>query len=250
MNRTLVGAVAAFATFAFVMTSAAVGLSSGAAVHGAQSHNSAAAVGCGQSMLNLGAAAHFRVLAGTTVTSTGLTVVHGNLGVSPGTSATGFGPGRVVGSMQIANNSSAAGEAALLTAYNNGSGRTNCAINVSGNLGGSTLRPGLYVSTSGLAISSGSLTLDAHGHPNAVFIFQMATTFTTATSLKVILAGGANATHIFWIVGSSATLGISSTVYGNILAYTSITLDTSATVHGRTLAMNGAVTLDAGHVRK
>ncbi|HKV72565.1 MAG TPA: ice-binding family protein, partial [Gemmatimonadales bacterium] len=117
-----------------------------------------------------------------------------------------------------------------------------------GNLGGQTLTPGLYKSTSTLAISSGDLTLDAQGDANAVFIFQMGTTLTTTVGRQVILAGGAKAANIFWQVGSSATLGTSSVFKGNILALTSITAATGAAVEGRLLARNGAVTLDANGV--
>jgi type VI secretion system secreted protein VgrG len=107
-----------------------------------------------------------------------------------------------------------------------------------------TLTPGLYRSTSSLAISSGNLTLDAQGNPNAVFIFQIASTLITSSGLQVILTGGANAANIFWQVGSSATLGTSSVFEGTILAATSITLATGATLDGRALAESGQVSLD------
>ena len=97
-----------------------------------------------------------------------------------------------------------------------------------------------------LAISSGNLVLDGQGNPNAVFIFQMASTFTMTSGLQVFLVNGANANNIFWQVGSSATLGSNTVLYGNILATTSITLVTGATVEGRALAYNGAVTIDTG----
>jgi hypothetical protein len=135
----------------------------------------------------------------------------------------------------------------LTTAYNDAAGRTVGAIGVAGNLGGQTLTPGLYKSTSSLAISSGNLTLDAQGNPNAVFIFQMASTLTTSSGLGVILAGGANPANIFWQVGSSATIGTSSAFDGNILASASISLATGATLNGRALALT-AVTLDSNSV--
>ena len=119
---------------------------------------------------------------------------------------------------------------------------------MSGNLGGLTLTPGLYTSTSSLEITSGDLTLDAQGDANAVSIFQMPTTFITTVGRKVILSGGATACHVFWQVGSSATLGGSSVIKGNILAYTSITLNTGASLDGRALAQNGAVALDDNSV--
>ena len=133
----------------------------------------------------------------------------------------------------------------MTTAYNDAAGRTEGATAVAGNLGGQTLTPGLYKSTSSLEISSGDLTLDALGDANAVFIFQMASTLTTTVGRQVILSGGARAANVFWQVGSSATLGTGSVFKGNILALASITVTTGATVEGRLLARIAAVTLDS-----
>ncbi len=134
----------------------------------------------------------------------------------------------------------------MSTAFNDAAGRTVAAITISGNLGGQTLPPGLYKSTSSLAISSGNLTLDAQGNSNAVWIFQIASTLTTTSGRQVILANGANARNIFWQVGSSATLGTTTVFQGNILAAVSITMATGATLSGRALATGGAVTIDTG----
>src|SRR6185295_16158328 len=116
---------------------------------------------------------------------------------------------------------------------------------LAGNIGGQTLTPGLYKSTSSLEISSGDLTLDAQGDANAVFIFQMASTLTTTVGRQVILTGGARVANVFWQVGSSATLGTGSVFKGNILAMASITVTTGAITEGRLLARTGAVTLDS-----
>ncbi|MCI4368840.1 MAG: DUF3494 domain-containing protein [Thermoplasmata archaeon] len=206
-----------------------------------------AVVSCGQAKIALGAAGNFRVLAGTTVTNTGNTVVKGNLGVSPGTAITGFGPGKVTGTIHAGDTAAAAAQTDLVTAYNDGMGRTNCPTAVAGNLGGQTLGPGLYKSTSSLSISSGDLTLTAHGHPGAVFIFQVASKFTTTSGRHVYLSAGAQAANIYWVIGSSATLGTTSVVFGNILAHKSISLATGAVLHGKALAHLGAVTL-AGNI--
>jgi hypothetical protein len=133
----------------------------------------------------------------------------------------------------------------LTLAYNDAAGRNVAPVTVAGNLGGLTLPPGLYKSTSSLAISSGDLTLDAQGDPNAVFIFQMASTLTTTTGRAVILAGGAKSTNVYWQVGSSATLGTTSVFKGTIMANTSISLNSGAALNGRALARIGAVTLGA-----
>jgi hypothetical protein len=221
----------------------------GAAVDtGTADAGSDANLACAQTRVALGAATSFVVLGGSTVTNTGLTVVTGDLGVSPGTAVTGFGPGTVVG-VQHANDPTAAqAEADLTTAYNDAAGRTLCPVAVAGNLGGQTLAPGLYKSTGSLEISSGDLTLDARGDGNAVFIFQMASTLTTSAGRQVILSGGARSTNVFWQVGTSATLGTTSSFQGTVMADQSITLATGATLNGRVLARIAAVNLDTNAI--
>jgi type VI secretion system secreted protein VgrG len=120
-------------------------------------------------------------------------------------------------------------------------------ITVAGDLGGQTLAAGLYKSTSSLGIT-GVLTLNGGGNPNSVFIFQVASALTTATSSQVALIGGAQAANIFWQVGSSASLGTYSTFNGTILAQASVTVATGAVLNGRALARTGAVTLDTNSV--
>ena len=196
----------------------------------------------GQAPVSLGAAAKFAVLGGTTVSSSGPTVVNGHLGVSPGTATTGSL--KVRGMIHAGGKTAAQAQGDLTGAYNDLAGRTIGALTVAGNLGGLTLTPGLYKSTSSLEISSGDLTLDAQGDTNAVFIFQMPSTLTTTSGRQVILSGGARAANIYWQVGSSATLGPNSVFKGSILALNSVTLQSAATVEGRLLARTAAVTLD------
>jgi hypothetical protein len=257
MNRMWIASLAVFAAIAVLMFSAVVAPTQAttgvaATVSGASTDAQALSSGvtagaCAQAKIPLGAAANFRVLAGTTVTNTGATTINGNLGVSPGSAVTGFPPGIVTGTIHKADTKAANAQLDLTKAYKNGMGRSHCATTVSGNIGGRTLGPGLYTASSSLAISSGDLTLTAHGHSGAVFIFQITTKFTTTTGRKVILAGGALDSNIYWVVGSSATLGTFSVLHGTIIAHKSISLATSAKLHGRALAHIGAVTF-AGNV--
>jgi Ice-binding-like len=205
-------------------------------------------VSIAQTTIPLGTAANFAVLAGATVTSTGLTVITGDLGLSPGTAVTGIPPGIVNGALHTGDATAAIAKTDLLTAINTANALT-LPILIAGDLGGRTLVPGLYKSTSSLAVT-GALTLDAQGDPNAVWVFQIASTLTTLTGSQIILTGGAQASNIFWVVGSSATLGTTSVFKGTIMAYASITITTGATVDGRALAEVGAVTLDSNIITK
>ena len=203
---------------------------------------------CTQTAVSLGTAANFEVLGGSGVTNTGKTNVTGNLGVSPGTAVTGFGPGTVSGTTHAGDATAATAQGDLTTAYNNAQGLTLCPITISGDLGGLTLAPGLYKSTSSLAIT-GTLALDAQGNANAVFIFQIGSTLTTSSGAIIVLTNGAQSQNIFWAVGSSATLGTNSVFKGTIMAYASITITTGATLDGRALARVAAVTMDTDTIK-
>jgi len=184
------------------------------------------------------------VLAGSAITNTGATNITGDLGLSPGTSVGGFPPGILNGMQHINDGIATQAKLDLTTAYNDAAGRTATDIvTLSGNIGGLTLTPGLYKSTSSLAVSSGDVTFDARGNANAVFIIQIASTLTTTSGRKVILSGGALASNIFWQVGTSATFGTTSVFKGTVLAMQSISFDTGATLDGRALARTSAVTM-------
>jgi hypothetical protein len=195
----------------------------------------------------LGTAANFAVVAGSTITNTGPTAINGDLGLSPGTSVTGFPPGTVTGTVDTANSVSLQAQNDLTTAYNDAAAEPVTAT-VPTELGGTTVTPGVYNSAAGTFGITGTLTLDAQGNPNAIFIFQAASTLITASASNVSLINGAQASNVFWVVGSSATLGTNSTLQGNILALTSITVTTGTTIDGRALARNGAVTLDTNQI--
>jgi hypothetical protein len=191
----------------------------------------------------LGAAGPFAVFAATTVTNTGASTVNGDLGVSPGTAMTGFGsPAVVNGTMHAGDGPAAAAHTNLVTAYADAAGRAPSPDAI-GALGGVTLTPGVYASGSTLTLA-GTLTLDAEGDPDAVFILQAGSTLGTGANSDVALVGGAQACNVFWQVGSSATLGANSSLAGSILAMTSITLGAGVTIEGRALARDAAVTMD------
>lgn len=195
----------------------------------------------------LGTADSFAVLAGTTVTNTGPSVVYGHLGVWPGTEVTGFPPGVVNGTIYEGGAEPQQAQSDVTAAYNDLAGRA-CGDDLSGtDLGGLTLVEDVYCFSSSAELT-GPLVLDAQGNPDAVFIFQIGSTLTTATASSVSVINGGDECNVFWQVGSSATLGTSTEFAGNILALTSITLNTNANMAGRALARNGAVTMDTNVV--
>lgn len=187
--------------------------------------------------VNLGTAKSFAVLAGTTITNTGATTITGDVGLHPGEAVTGFTTVTLHGAEHLGDAVALSAKNALVTAYNDAAGATPV-TNVPTELGGTTLKAGVYASaTLGL---TGTLTLDGEG----LFIFQAGSTLITAPNGTVALINGASACNVYWQVGSSATLDTSTSFKGTIMALTSITLNTGATLQGRALAQNGAVTMD------
>ncbi len=195
--------------------------------------------------VGLGTAASFSVLGGSTVTNTGPTTMFGDLGLSPGSSVTGAP--QVLGQTHVDDAVAIGAKNALTTAYNDAAGRP--ANGSAGtDLAGQTFSPGVRTASSSLLLSSGSVTLDAQGDPNAVFIFQIGSTLITGSNTSVSLVNGAQACNVFWQVGSSATFGTGTRFVGTVMASASITANTAATIHGRLLASTGAVTLDTNTI--
>jgi len=195
--------------------------------------------------VGLGTANSFAVLAGAGVTNDGPSVINGDLGTSPTPAVTGFGGapnGTINGATHQADNLAAQAQADLTTAYNDAAGQG--PVNtLATELGGQTLTPGVYNSESGTFGITGTLTLNGLGNPDAVFIFKTATTLISASASQVLMINGAQPCHLFWQIGSSATLGTNSAFAGNILALESISLNSGVIVLGRLLARNASVTL-------
>lgn len=214
--------------------------------------------------VDLKSVGRFTIIAGVGVSNNaGISIINNSdVGIYPGvrSSITGFPPAKIVnGSMYASDDLAPAGVPAMLlqakndlvAAYLFAEGATSPApVTVAGDQGGKTLAPGIYKSTSTLLIQSGDLTLDAQGDVNAVWIFQVASDFTTVGGAggNVILSGGAQAKNIYWQTGSSAVIGDYTSFYGNILALTSITMNSHATATGRMLARNGSVVLTSTNI--
>jgi hypothetical protein len=192
----------------------------------------------------LGTAANFAVLAGTTITNTGPTVITGDLGLHPGTSATGFPPGTVTGTPHITDGAALQAKNDLITAYTDAATATSTSDLSGQDLGGKNLIPGVYTFSSSAQLT-GPLTLSGNG----VFIFQVGSALTTATNSAVLLVNGAQACAVFWQVTSSATLGTGTQFQGNLMALSDITMVTGANIlTGRAMARNGALTLDTNRI--
>ncbi len=196
----------------------------------------------------LGSAQAFAVLAGSTLTNTGPSILNDNAGVSPGSAVTGFPPGLLTGGTihttdQVAQQAQADVTAAYLELA-----QRPCDFDVTGeDLGGKTLKAGVYCFSSEAQLT-GTLVLDAENRKGALFVFQITSKLTAASSASVRLVNGASPCNVFWQVGSSATIGTSAGFVGNVLALTSISLFPGASLEGRALARNGAVTLDSNRI--
>src|SRR5580693_9149734 len=195
--------------------------------------------------VGLGTAASFSVLGGSTDTNTGPTTMFGDLGLSPGSSVTGAPD--VLGQTHVDDAVAIGAKNAQTTGYNDAASRPSNG-SAGTELAGQTFSPGVRTASSSLLLSSGSVTLDAQGDPNAVFIFQIGSTLITGSNTSVQLINGAQACNVFWQVGSSATLGTGTRFVGTIMAAQTITANTAATIHGRLLAQTSAVNLDTNTI--
>lgn len=191
-----------------------------------------------------GSARTYGILAASAISNTGNTVVSGNLGLTPGSSITGFPPGTFTGVENVDNPAAVAAKASAQTAYTDLQSRS--ATTIATELGGQTLAAGVYHAASGTFTLNGTLTLT--GSATDVYVFRTDTTLITgATSPPVIALGAVLPQNIYWAVGSSATINSanSGTLSGNVIAQVSITDTLGGTVNGTLAALTGAVTLSA-----
>lgn len=191
----------------------------------------------------LGTVQDFAVLSAATITNTGATTIVGDIGVSSGTAITGFDEITLDGAPHIYDDVAIAAHNDLIVAYDNASAREQTGPLVAVELGDLTFGPGVYQSADRLEITS-TLTLDASGDPEAVFIFRSLSTLVTAPDSSVVLINGARFCRVFWVVPDAATLGTNSTFVGHIFAGTGIQAMSGARVEGQLLTRTGAVTLD------
>ncbi|KZM18781.1 hypothetical protein ST47_g10078 [Ascochyta rabiei] len=196
----------------------------------------------------LGSAKSFGALSGTALTSNGATAITGaggvgNAGVWPGTAITGFPPGTVSGVLARGTVLAQNGKSGCLTAYNNALSIPATRALPSSNLGGITLTPGVYTFPTSAVTLTGTLTLNAGGDARKQFIFKATTTFTAAALSRIVLTNNAQACNVYFVVGSSATIGAGAQLQGNIIAYTAIGAGNAASNKGTWCALNAAVTL-------
>ena len=211
----------------------------------------ATSMAAAQPTVNLGTTSSYAVLAGSTITNTGTTTINGSaggdIGLFPGTAFTGQASATISGTVHLADAAAILAKTDLIIAYDDADGRLPV-TRINSELGGTTLIPGTYDSADGTFQITGTLTLDAQGDPDGVFVFKTASTLITASDSIVNLINEARFCRTFWKVGSSATLGTNSHFVGHIFAMESITATTGASVQGQLMARNGAVTLDTNTI--
>lgn len=198
--------------------------------------------------ISLSTADAFAVLAGGGITNSSTSAITGNVGSDPTNTVTGLTSGMVTGHLYTSSDPAViSAKVSLVNAYADAISRTP-AVAIAHELGGTTLTSGIYNCTDGYFQITGTLTLDGADDPNAVFIFQTTTTFTTADASTITLINGAQAKNIFFQVGSTASIGHNATFKGNVLSTGNITVNRGANIAGRVLSKNGTVTLDTNTI--
>jgi hypothetical protein len=192
--------------------------------------------------VSLGSAGSYGVLAGSGISNSGTTTIIGDQGSSPSATYSGFNKVTVTGATHLGDAAAATAQVDAKSSYKNLGLQSSTQLVVT-DLGGQILTPGVYTTSASIGIT-GNLTLDAKGDPNAIFIFRAGSTLTTSSSSSVSMTNGGSQCNVYWLVGSSATLGVNSTFLGTVLASSNITAGTGATIFGRLLALKGTTVLD------
>jgi hypothetical protein len=188
------------------------------------------------------------ILAASAITNTGPTRVDCNIGVSPGsTSPTGFPPGTLTGTIHL-NDAPAVNARNQFTANRNWCLGLPAGTSVNSNLAGMTLAPGVYTSSTTMLVSGAPLRLDAQGNSNAIFVFQVGSALTVDSGGSVVLQNGANGENVYWCQGTAATIGVSSSFVGHLLAGSAVTVNQNAAVNGRIFSDTTAISLDTSTV--
>jgi hypothetical protein len=197
------------------------------------------------SPVSLGSIASYAAF-GSAITNTGPTQLTGDAGTSPGSAPIGFPPGHLSGSVHLGDAAAATARNDLQSAYDSAESLTP-GQQISGDLAGLVLAPGVYHSAAALSLST-TLSLDGHHDSSSVFVVQIDAAFALAASARIVLLNGTQADHVFWQVRGAVTLGASAAFAGTILGLAAITVGANASVTGRVLSINGAVTLSTNSI--
>jgi hypothetical protein len=200
-------------------------------------------------MVDLGDASTYAVLSGASVGNTVSppagphTILRGDLGVKAASEPTGFPPGIVTGTTRVGTPEAAAAHDAVAAAYAEVANRTGGSV-LAGAMAGATIPPGLHT-VAGAASNTTTVTLDAGGDPDAVFVFQINGALSTAAGSQFVLAGGAQASRVFWQVNGAGAIGANASFVGTLMALDAVGVGALSVVNGRAFALTGALTLDA-----
>ncbi|WP_022881992.1 signal peptidase I [Gryllotalpicola ginsengisoli] len=243
LSRLGIGAVAVAA-----LTLAVPGVAQAQGVFTAQTRATASWTAQSYSPISVGAMAGYGAIANTSITDASFllhfSTIYGSAATTPGTTVSNV----TVSGTTDKNNAAATRAMAAATTARTAVGQRPVTQTISPTLSG-TLTGGVYASTTGAFTLPGTVTLDAQGDSSARFVFRTTSTLAMSEGAKVVLTGGAKASNVWWIVGTSATLGTNTTLFGAATAAVGNYLVNGAanvrgiTLTGRVVSYTGAVTM-------